>query len=216
MPRVKPPFPAVVGVYGCPTVVNNVETLASLPFILSEGAEAYREISPALFSLSGHVRRPGLYERRLGTPLANLLEDAGGVTGRLKAVIVGGLSSPILPARRALGLILDYESCEAEGSSLGSGAVIVINDTVPIPDIALRAAEFFAGESCGQCAPCREGTEAVRRLLRRAAGRDGTSGDIDSLLEICRGVQGANLCPGGDTFASSIEAMVSSFREEFP
>jgi NADH:ubiquinone oxidoreductase subunit F (NADH-binding)/NADH:ubiquinone oxidoreductase subunit E len=215
-PSPKPPYPAEEGLYGCPTVVNNVETLASLPFILSEGADAFREISPALFSLSGHVRRPGLYERRLGTPLANLLEDAGGVTGGLKAVIVGGLSSPILPARRALGLTLDYESCRAAGSSLGSGAVIVINDTVPIPDIALRAAGFFAGESCGQCAPCREGTETIRLLLRRAAAGDGTREDIDKALEICRGIKGANLCPGGDTFASSIEAMVTRFRREFP
>ncbi len=214
-PRPKPPYPAAEGLYGSPTVVNNVETLASLPLILAEGAEAFRSVSPRLFSVSGHVARPGLYERPLGTSLGGLLEDAGCNTGSLKAVIVGGLSSSILPARQALDLHLDDESCRSSGTSLGAGAVIAVDDTVPIPRIALRAAEFFAGESCGRCAPCREGTFAIHRLLGKAGGKGGRPGDTGKVLEICRGIRSSTLCPGGDAFATSIAAMIDRFREEF-
>ena len=214
-PRPRPPYPAERGLYGCPTIVNNVETLAALPFIIGEGPEAFRRVSPALFSVSGSVSRPGLYEYPLGTPLRELLEAAGGVDGKLKGVIVGGLSSEILTAAGAEGLRLDYDSCLAAGTSFGTGAVIVLDETVLVAPLALRAARFFAGESCGQCVPCREGMFAAALLLEKIVAGEGGRDDAGRILEICSGVAGSSLCPGGDSFASSIGAMVSRFPGEF-
>jgi NADH-quinone oxidoreductase F subunit len=220
-PRLKPPFPAVVGLYGCPTIVNNVETLASVPFIVERGAKAFTEIGtpnnfgPKIFGISGHVKRPGAYEYPLGTPLSTLLEAAGGVDGRLKAVIVGGLSVPILTAAEAEGLRMDYDSCQKKGTMLGSGGVMVIREGTSIPEVALRAIRFYAHESCGQCTPCRQGSHAVAELLGRIVAGRGTAADIDRVLWLCSRIKGSTLCPTGEAFAVPIEAMLTKFRGEF-
>ncbi|HPC81758.1 MAG TPA: NADH-quinone oxidoreductase subunit NuoF [Thermoanaerobaculaceae bacterium] len=220
-PRLKPPFPAVVGLYGCPTVVNNVETLASVPFIVEHGAAEFMKIGtannfgPKIFGISGHVRRPGAYEFPLGTPLSTLLEAAGGVDGQLKAVIVGGLSVPILTAEEANGLRMDYDSCLKHGTMLGSGGVMVMNTTTSIPAVALRAIRFYAHESCGQCTPCRQGSHTVEALLERIVAGRGSRADIDRVLRLCAAIKGTTLCPTGDAFAIPIEAMVTKFRAEF-
>ncbi len=220
-PRLKPPFPAEVGLYGCPTVVNNVETLALVPYIVQHGAPAFMQIGvannfgPKIFGVCGHVRRPGAYEYPLGTELETLLEAAGGVDGQLKAVIVGGLSVPILTASEAAGLRLDYDACLKRGTMLGSGGIIVMNAQTSIPRVAWRAARFYAHESCGQCTPCRQGAHVVARLLERLCAGQGSRADIDLVLSLCRSIKGTTLCPTGDAFAVPIEAMVTKFRSEF-
>jgi len=220
-PRLKPPFPAVVGLYGCPTVVNNVETLACVPHIVAKGPEAFRAIGapnsagPKLFGVSGHVMKPGVFEYPLGVPLATVLEAAGGVRGVLKAVIVGGLSAPILTVDEARGLNLDYDSCVKHGTMLGSGGIVVVNDTVGMPALALRTIEFYAHESCGQCTPCREGSQVIAKLLKRLVEGRGEAGDVDRVLELCATIRGSTLCPTGDAFAMPVQAMVSKFRGEF-
>ncbi|NUM33540.1 MAG: NADH-quinone oxidoreductase subunit NuoF [Candidatus Brocadiae bacterium] len=220
-PRLKPPFPAVKGLYGCPTIVNNVETLSCLPFVLEHGAEEFRKIGvvgnagPKLFGVSGHVNKPGVYEYPLGTPLKKILEAAGGVKGKIKAVIVGGLSTPILTAQEAEKLNMDYDACLKAGTMLGSGGIIVINDTVSIPLIALRSIEFYAHESCGQCTPCREGSVAIKSLLKGLIKGYGSKKDIDKILELSNTIMGTTLCPTGDAFSMPIRAMVQKFRSEF-
>jgi NADH:ubiquinone oxidoreductase subunit F (NADH-binding)/NADH:ubiquinone oxidoreductase subunit E len=220
-PRPRPPYPSESGLYGCPTIVHNVETLALLPFLVDKGVERFRGFGtpgspgPALFSVSGHVGRPGIYEEPCGIPLAELLEGAGGVRGNLKAVIVGGLTSPILRADEAEGLALDHDSCSRRGGGLGSGAVIVMNEETDIPQVALRTARFAAGEACGRCLPCSEGTFTVMKLLERLVAGRGDRGDYNRALEICRGVKGNTLCPGGEFFARSLEAMLEKFEGEF-
>jgi NADH-quinone oxidoreductase F subunit len=220
-PRLKPPFPAAVGLYGAPTIVNNVETLSCVPYILDQGAAAFRAIGtpnnfgPKIFGISGHVRKPGVYEYPLGTPLEKLLEAAGGVKGQLKAVIVGGLSVPILTAAEAEGLPMDYDSCQKRGTMLGSGGVMVMNEATSIPDVALRAIQFYAHESCGQCTPCRQGSHAVASLLARLLAGRGETRDIDRVLSLCNAIKGTTLCPTGDAFTTPIEAMVRKFRPEF-
>jgi NADH:ubiquinone oxidoreductase subunit F (NADH-binding)/NADH:ubiquinone oxidoreductase subunit E len=220
-PRMKPPFPASAGLWGCPTVVNNVETLANVPFILSKGAGAFRAIGtrgnagPKIFGVSGHVWQPGAYELPMGTLLSEVISEAGGVVGKLKAVIVGGLSVPILAADECTDLHLDFDACLKRGTMFGSGAVIVLNDTVSIPKLAQRAIQFYAHESCGQCTPCREGSIAVKRLLDGLVEGHGTVADIESVLWLCRAIRGTGLCPTADAFSIPIEAMVRKFREEF-
>jgi NADH:ubiquinone oxidoreductase subunit F (NADH-binding) len=220
-PRPRPPFPAAKGLYNCPTIVNNVETLACLPFIFSEGADAFRQAGteensgPKLFCLSGHVERPGVYEYPLGTPLETLLDAAGGVTGRLKAVIPGGLSAPVLTAAEAMDLRMDFESCANKGTMLGSGGIIVMNDTVWMPDIALRTASFYAHEACGQCVPCREGSHAVVELLSEIVQGRGRFKAVETIRQICRGMKGTGLCPAGDCLALTADAMVTKFQGEF-
>ena len=220
-PRLRPPFPTTAGLYGCPTLVNNVETLSCVPFIISEGTEAFRRIGvpgsrgPKIFSLSGHVRRPGAYEFPMGTALHDLLDAAGGVKGKLKAVVVGGLSTPLLTAAEAEGMTLDFGSCRDRGTGLGSGGIIVMNRSTSIPQVALRTIRFYAHESCGQCTPCREGTRYCALLLGRICAGEGSTADIDRLLSLCATVKGATLCPMGEAFAAPIAAMVSRFRGEF-
>jgi NADH:ubiquinone oxidoreductase subunit F (NADH-binding)/NADH:ubiquinone oxidoreductase subunit E len=220
-PRIKPPFPANAGLYGCPTIVNNVETLSLMPFIIERGADAFRAIGlignygPKLFGISGHVNKPGVYEYPLGTSLEELLESAGGVEGTLKAVIAGGLSAPILTAEEIKGLKMDYDSCAAAGTMLGSGGIMVMNSEVSIPRIAVRAIEFYAHESCGQCSPCREGSQTVVRLLKGIVGGCGMKNDIDTVLAICDTVMGTTLCPTGDAWAMPVRAMIRKFRGEF-
>ncbi|MBN1852183.1 MAG: NADH-quinone oxidoreductase subunit NuoF [Pirellulales bacterium] len=220
-PRLKPPFPAVIGLYGSPTIVNNVETLASIPFIVERGAKAFMEFGeannfgPKIFGISGHVNRPGVYEYPLGTPLATLLDAAGGVVGQLKAVIVGGLSVPILTAQEAEGLVMSYDDCLKKGTMLGSGGIMVLNETASIPKVALRAIRFYAHESCGQCTPCRQGSRTISELLAGIVAGRGTRKDIDLVLKLCDSIKGTTLCPTGEAFAVPIEAMVTKFRSEF-
>jgi len=220
-PRIKPPFPANVGLYGCPTIVNNVETLACLPFVITNGPDAFKKLGvtgnagPKLFGVSGHVNRPGVYEFELGAPLAEILKAAGGVKGTLKAVIVGGLSVPVLTAAEARDLKMDYDSCLRAGTMLGSGGVIVMNDTVSIPKVALRAIRFYAHESCGQCTPCREGSIAIVRLLEGLVNGHGRREDIDRVIAMCNTIIGSTLCPTGDAFSMPIRAMLQKFRPEF-
>jgi NADH-quinone oxidoreductase F subunit len=220
-PRMKPPFPAGVGLYGAPTIVNNVETLSCVPYVVSQGAAAFKQFGgannfgPKIFGISGHVRRPGAYEYPLGTPLETLLEAAGGVQGELKAVIVGGLSVPILTAAEAAGLVMDFDSCLKRGTMLGSGGIMVMNDTTSIPRVALRAIRFYAHESCGQCTPCRQGSHTVAELLSRLVEGHGRAEDVDRVLWLCGTIKGSTLCPTGDAFATPIESMVTKFRPEF-
>ncbi|MBN2159775.1 MAG: NADH-quinone oxidoreductase subunit NuoF [Spirochaetes bacterium] len=220
-PRVKPPFPANFGLYGCPTVVNNVETLSNVPYVITHGAEAYKKIGvtnntgPKIFGVSGHVNRPGVYEYPLGTKLKVILDAAGGVKGKLKGVIVGGLSVPILTPAEANDLSLDYDSCQKAGTALGSGGIMVINDTVSIPELALRTIEFYQHESCGQCVPCREGSLVIMKKLKNLVDGRGTKEDIDLVLHLCANIRGLTLCPTGEAFSMPIQAMVAKYRPEF-
>ncbi len=220
-PRVKPPFPANFGLYGCPTVVNNVETMSSIPYIVEKGSAAFREIGvkdnygPKIFGVSGHVNKPGVFEYPLGTKLKVILDAAGGVKGTMKGVIVGGLSVPILTAAEAADLSLDYDSCQKAGTALGSGGIIVINDSVSIPELALRTIEFYHHESCGQCVPCREGSHVITEKLRGLLRGSGQRGDIDLILHLCDTIRGLTLCPTGEAFSMPVQAMIRKFRPEF-
>lgn len=220
-PRPKPPFPANTGLYGCPTIINNVETLSCLPYIVTHGADAFKKIGtvgnsgPKIYSVSGQVNKPGAFEFPMGVTLDKVLAAAGGVKGTFKAVIVGGLSVPILTAEEAKGLVLDYDACVKAGTMLGSGGIMVMNDTVSIPQIALRTIEFYAHESCGQCVPCREGSNLIKTRLSALVKGTGAREDIDLILRICAGVKGLTLCPLGEAFAMPVEAMVKKFRPEF-
>lgn len=223
-PRLKPPFPAVVGLYGCPTIINNVETLAALPDILEHGAEWYRSLGTEkscgskLFSISGHVAKPGVYELKMGTPLLELIDNhAGGIREghTLKACIPGGSSVPILTAEECQGARLDYESLEELGTMLGSGAVIVLDETTSIPRTTSTLADFYAHESCGQCTPCREGTRWLAQILRRILAGDGRTEDLDLLLDICDNISLKTICPLGDAAVAPVQSAVTKFRSEF-
>ncbi|MDQ7822316.1 MAG: NADH-quinone oxidoreductase subunit NuoF [Candidatus Eremiobacteraeota bacterium] len=217
-PRMKPPYPVQAGLYGCPTVVNNVETLACIPFIIREGAGMFAAIGSGrsrgtkLFSVSGDVKRPGCYEYPMGTPLHTLINEGAGGIGEgmiLKGVIPGGISTPVLLAAEC-DVTMDYESLEARGSSLGSGGVIVLGSGASIPGIALTAALFFRDESCGQCGPCREGTAMLARLLEETEAPP-----LQSIERLCTYMRGACLCPLGDAAALAIGTMARKFRSEF-
>ena len=223
-PRIKPPFPAVAGLYGCPTVVNNVETLATLPWIMEQGAKAYAAIgtekSPGtkLFSASGHINRPGVYEVELGYPLLEFLEnECGGVRGgrKLKAVIPGGSSVPVLRADELSGVNLDYESLKGAGTMLGSGGFIVIDETVDMLEAAVNLAHFYSHESCGQCTPCREGGHWVEKILSRIRAGGGTSADVLLLKDITRQIGGHTICPFGDALITPVLSFMQKFPEEF-
>ena len=220
-PRVRPPFPAQEGLWGCPTIINNVETLACVPFIIEKGQDAFRQIGPnnnfgpKIFGVSGHVNRPGVYEFPMGTPLTKVLEAAGGVMGEMKAVIVGGLSTPLLMPDEAKDIHLDYESCLKSGTMLGSGGIIVMNQTVSIPRIALRLMQFYAHESCGQCTPCRQGSHTVIQLLQNLLKGRGTQEDLATIERIAETARGLTLCPVGEAFAAPLSAMMKKFRPEF-
>ncbi len=219
-PRLRPPFPAVKGLYGQPTVVNNTETLATLPAIVAEGADWFRqwgtEQSPGtkMFSVSGHVVRPGNYEVPLGTSLRDLLELSGGLLdGRtLKAVIPGGASAPLLTST---DVALDFESLKDAGTMLGSGAVVFMDDTTCMVRNALVTTEFFAHESCGKCTPCREGTWWAVKVLERIEHGEGRHEDMDLLLDVCNGMDGRSFCPLGDAAAWALRSNVVLFRDEF-
>jgi NADH-quinone oxidoreductase subunit F len=228
MPRSRPPFPAVAGLYGKPTLVNNVETLSCVPHIISRGSEwfnslgtAPRNTGPKIYSVSGHVNRPGNYELPLGVTLRELIyEHAGGVQAdrKVKAVVPGGSSAAMLGADQ-LDIKMDFDTLAAAGSMLGTGAVIVMDETTCIPHAALRMVEFYNHESCGKCTPCREGTLWMVKLLRRICTGEGTMADLDRLLGVAQtiGFGGPNitLCALGDASTSPITSGIRLFRDEF-
>ncbi|MFG6457203.1 NADH-quinone oxidoreductase subunit NuoF [Roseateles sp. BYS96W] len=222
-PRFKPPFPASFGLYGKPTTINNTETFAAVPWIIRNGGQAYLEIGKPnnggtkLFSVSGDVEKPGNFEIPLGTPFSTLLELAGGVRkGRkLKAVIPGGSSAPVLPADVMMQCTMDYDSIAKAGSMLGSGAVIVIDDSRCMVQSLLRLSYFYSHESCGQCTPCREGTGWMHRVLERIYHGEGRAEDIDLLNSVADNIQGRTICALGDAAAMPVRAMIKHFKHEF-
>jgi NADH-quinone oxidoreductase subunit F len=222
-PRMKPPFPAVSGLYRCPTVVNNVETLSNIPHIVMRGAEWYAGIGPAkssgprLFSVSGHVKRPGNYELPMSVTLRELIfEYAGGMRNgrRLKAVIPGGSSAPVLTAQH-LDVTMDFESLAAAGSMGGSGGVIVMDEGVCMVRVGEIVSRFYHHESCGQCTQCREGTAWLHKVLRRIEDGQGRKEDLDLLLDMCDNMKGKTICVLSDAAAMPIESYLKYFREEF-
>jgi NADH-quinone oxidoreductase subunit F len=222
-PRFKPPFPASFGLYGKPTTINNTETFASVPFIMRHGGEWFANLGrpnnggTKLFSVSGDVARPGNYELRLGTPFATLLEMAGGVRGgkKLKAVIPGGSSMPVLPADIMMATDMDYDSIAKAGSMLGSGAVIVMDETRCMVKSLLRLSYFYYEESCGQCTPCREGTGWLWRVVNRIEHGKGRPEDLDLLNSVADNIQGRTICALGDAAAMPVRAFLKHFRDEF-
>jgi len=222
-PRLKPPFPALVGLNGCPTIINNVETLANVPHIVNNGAEWYagigkeRNTGTRLFGVSGHVVRPGVYEFPLGITLRELIyEHCGGILGgrKLKAVVPGGSSVPLLMPDQ-VDVSLDYDSVEKAGSLLGSAGVIVMDETTCIVKAALRVAKFYAEESCGQCTQCREGTMWLYQILTRLEEGKGKPGELELLLDICQNMLGRTICPLSDAAAMPIASYVKNFYDEF-
>jgi NADH-quinone oxidoreductase subunit F len=222
-PRNKPPFPVNIGAWNMPTIVNNVETLSNLPYILEIGGDAYAGIGseecpgPKLFSVSGHVEKPGVYELPMGTSLKDIIyTHAGGVKkgGTLKAVIPGGISTPVLPAD-SIDCPMDFVAMPKAGSMLGSGAVIVMDDSVCMVKVAHRALKFFEHESCGKCVPCREGTDWLRKILERIEDGKGKEGDIDLLSDVAEIMSGRTFCPLGDGAAGVVVGMIKHFRSEF-
>jgi len=221
-PKLKPPFPASQGLYRKPTIINNVETLFNVPFIVEHGAEWYKgfgtERSPGLklFCISGHVNKPGVYELPLGTPMMTLINDcAGGPSKPIKTVIPGGSSTPMLPPDVLPTLTLDYEAIAAAGSMLGSGAVIVVGEGTCIVRLVERLAEFYRHESCGKCIPCREGTDWLYKIVHRIEHGRGREEDIDLLLDICDNISGKSFCPLGDAALGPITSSIKHFRDEY-
>ena len=222
-PRLKPPFPAVEGLYSRPTAVNNVETLACVPHILLHGAEWFRAIGPyespgpKLYCLSGHVLKPGLYELPMGIPLRELVDVHGGGTDsgrKVKAVIPGGISAPMIP-ESGLDVPMDFDSLTAVGSMLGSAGVIVMDETTCIVKVARRMMEFFHHESCGKCTPCREGTDWAVKILRRVEAGDARRRDLEQLKVLCRSIEGNTFCALGDGAAMALRAAIEHFEDEF-
>jgi len=222
-PTAKPPFPAISGLFHCPTIVNNVETLACVPFIIREGAETFARLGTAtqggtrLFSVCGHVERPGLYEAPVGVTLRELIEGhAGGVRDghTLKAVVPGGISAKVLTASE-IDVHMDFDSLMTAGSMAGSGGVIVLDDTTCMLDALQAAAKFFAHESCGQCSPCREGTGWIHRILGRIAEGKGRPQDLEDLLAIARDMEGKTICVFADAAAWPVQSYITKFRDEF-
>jgi NADH-quinone oxidoreductase subunit F len=222
-PRFKPPFPANYGLYGKPTTINNTETLASVPTILAEGGKWFLELGKPnnggskLFSVSGHVNKPGNYEVPMGMPFAELLDIAGGVRNghKLKAVIPGGSSAPVLPASIMMDLTMDYDSIANAGSMLGSGAVIVMDDTTCMVRALARIAHFYYEESCGQCTPCREGTGWMARMVHRIEHGEGRQEDLDLLDDVAGKIMGRTICALGDAAAMPVQGFIKHFRDEF-
>lgn len=222
-PRFKPPFPASFGLYGKPTTINNTESFASVPFIIKDGAQKFLELGKPnnggtkLFSVSGHVNRPGNYEIPLGMPFAQLLEMAGGMRGgkKLKAVIPGGSSAPVLPGQVMMDLTMDYDSISKAGSMLGSGAVIVMNEDVCMVKALERLAYFYHEESCGQCTPCREGTGWLYRVVHRIENGLGRPDDLDLLDSVGNNMAGRTICALADAAVFPVRSFTKHFRSEF-
>ncbi|MCP5261839.1 MAG: NADH-quinone oxidoreductase subunit NuoF [Burkholderiaceae bacterium] len=222
-PRFKPPFPASFGMYGKPTTINNTETFAAVPWIIRNGGQAYLACGKPnnggtkIYSVSGDVELPGNYEIPMGTPFAKLLELAGGVRGgrKLKAVIPGGSSSPVLPADIMMECTMDYDSIAKAGSMLGSGALIVMDETRCMVKSLQRLSYFYMHESCGQCTPCREGTGWLSRMVDRVENGQGRPSDMDLLDNVAENIQGRTICALGDAAAMPVRAMIKHFRHEF-
>ncbi len=222
-PRFKPPFPANFGLYGKPSTINNTETLASVPHIMRHGADWFLNIGkpnnggPKVFSVSGHVNKPGNYEVPLGTPFSELLEMAGGVRNgnRLKGVIPGGSSMPVLPAEVMMEMTMDYDALSKAGSGLGSGAVIVMDETTCMVKACTRIARFYHMESCGQCTPCREGTGWMHRLLQRIVDGHGVADDLPLLRSAAGQIEGHTICAFGEAAAWPVQGMLRHFWSEF-
>ena len=224
-PRVKPPFPAQYGVWGCPTTINNVETLACVPFIIERGAEWFASIGPnpknsgpKLYCLSGHVKRPGVYEAAMGLPLMDLIHDLGGgmlhEDQPLKACIPGGSSVPVLRAEEC-EVNLDFDSLAAVGTALGSAGIMVMDDSTCMVKALLRIAHFYAHESCGQCTPCRQGTHWMEDILARIETGRGRNEDLDLLVNVADNIEGNTICALGDAAAWPVQSFVKKFRDEF-
>jgi len=222
-PRYKPPFPAAYGLYGKPTTINNTETLASVPSILNNGAEWFLNLGKPnnggekIFSISGHVKKPGNYEIPMGTPFAKLLELAGGMRdgSQLKAVIPGGSSTPVLKGETMMELTMDYDSIAKAGSMLGSGAVIVMDQKTCMVKMLARLSHFYHEESCGQCTPCREGTGWLARVVHRIEHGHGRQEDLDLLVDVADKIAGRTICALGDAAAMPVASFVKTFRDEF-
>lgn len=222
-PRFKPPFPASFGLYGKPTTINNTETFSSVPFILRDGPQKFMDLGKPnnggtkLFSVSGHVNRPGNYEVPLGTPFTTLLELAGGMKDgkKLKAVIPGGSSAPILPAEMMMDLTMDYDAIAKAGSMLGSGAVIVMNEDVCMVRALERLSYFYHEESCGQCTPCREGTGWLYRIVHRIEHGEGRPDDLDLLSSVGNNMAGRTICALADAAVFPVRSFTKHFRQEF-
>ena len=222
-PRLKPPFPAVIGLYDAPTVINNVETLANVSHIVNNGAEWYASIGveknagTRLFGVSGHVKQRGVYELPMGTSMRELIYDhCGGMRNgrKLKAIVPGGSSVPVLTADQ-VDVKLDFDSIAEAGSMLGSAGVIVMDDSTCMVKAALRISQFYAEESCGQCTQCREGTEWMHRILTRLESGRGKDGELELLLDICEHMKGRTICPLSDAAAMPIESYIRKFYDEF-
>jgi NADH-quinone oxidoreductase subunit F len=223
MPRFKPPFPAARGIYNRPTTINNVETFATVPVILQHGAEWFLKLGKPnnggckVFSVTGNVNKPGNYEVPLGTPFKDLLEMAGGVReGRkLKAVIPGGTSMPVLPADIMMTIDMDFDTLQKAGSGLGSGAVIVMDDSICMVRMLQRISHFYMEESCGQCTPCREGTGWLYRLVHRIEHGEGTLEDIETLRRAAKNIEGRTICAFGEAAAWPVGGFLKHFYDEF-
>ncbi len=222
-PRFKPPFPANVGLYGKPTTINNTESLASVPSIVREGAEWFKAFGvensggTKCFSVSGHVNKPGNFEVNMGIPFKELLELAGGVKDgrKLKAVIPGGSSVPVVPAEVMLEANMDYDSITNIGSMLGSGALIIMDETTDMVKVLQRLSRFYFSESCGQCTPCREGTGWLYRMLTRIVEGKGQPEDLDKLDDVAAKIEGRTICALGDAAAMPVRSFIKHYREEF-
>jgi NADH-quinone oxidoreductase subunit F len=222
-PRFKPPFPASFGLYGKPTTINNTETLASIPYIIKHGGQKFLELGKPnnggtkIFSVSGHVEKPGNYEVGMGTPFKELLEMAGGIKGgrKLKAVIPGGSSVPVVPGEVMMDVTMDYDSIAKAGSMLGAGSVIVMDDTVCMVKALERLSYFYFEESCGQCTPCREGTGWLYRVVHRIEHGQGRQDDLDLLDSVAGNIMGRTICALGDAAAMPVRAMLKHYRDEF-
>jgi len=223
--RIRPPFPAIEGLYACPTIVNNVESLAAVPHVINRGAEWYKALGTEkstgtkLFSLSGHVKRPGNYEVELGFSLKKMIFDpafGGGMleNRQLKGVIPGGASTPFLTPDM-IDLNLDYESLASAGSMLGSGAIIVFNEDTCIVWVIKKLIHFFRHESCGKCTPCREGTGWLEKLINGIENGEGKAGDIEKIEEICGNILGRTICPLGDAAVMPIQSAIKHWRDEW-
>jgi NADH-quinone oxidoreductase subunit F len=222
-PRFKPPFPANFGLYGQPTTINNTQSFASVPTILRKGPEWFAQLGPTnsggtvIFSVSGHVERPGNFELPLGVPFADLLELAGGVRAgrKLKAVIPGGSSVPVVPGELMLKTNMDYDSVRAVGSAIGSAAVIVMDETTCMVRVLERISRFYMAESCGQCTPCREGTGWMNRLIKRILAGQGRHEELNLLLDVANRIEGHTICALGDAAAWPVQSFLKHFRAEF-
>jgi NADH-quinone oxidoreductase subunit F len=222
-PRFKPPFPANYGLYGKPTTINNAQSFASVSSILRKGPEWFAGLGPqnsggtVIFSVSGHVARPGNYELPLGIPFKELLGIAGGMRGgrRLKAVIPGGSSVPVVPGDVMLEANMDYDSLRKAGSAIGSAAVIVMDETTDMVRVLERLSRFYYMESCGQCTPCREGTGWLNRTLKRILAGQGRRDDVDMLVSVANNIEGHTICALGDAAAWPVQSFIRHFRPEF-